>query len=70
MVLRDGAESQCAECKHAKHHSAEPNVKLLTLHSAELSNCRCYKMPNIKQCTEPTNCRNFLNNHTQLGCSF
>jgi hypothetical protein len=30
-VLRDGAESQCAECKGAKRQGAEPNDKLLML---------------------------------------
>jgi hypothetical protein len=31
MVLRDGAESQRAECKGAERQGAEPNDKLSTL---------------------------------------
>jgi hypothetical protein len=51
-VLRVRAESGRAERKRAECHSAEPNVKLSTLHSVKMSNCQCYKTPNVNTRTD------------------
>jgi hypothetical protein len=57
-ALRDGAESQRAECKGAERHSAE--FQHAELQRAEMPRGRCYKVQNDQraalQWTEPTNC--------------
>jgi hypothetical protein len=66
MALRDGAESQRAECKRAKRHSAESldvdasrclMYQSAELQRAELTRDRYYKVPNVPMCRQSTNCQ-------------